>query len=203
MTLAAYTLLSIARFGAIVSVELPKQRLWFLDASRVLLVAFGLFLTMAGYLVTYAMFKRLKFLNDTYLFEDEIYKLYHDCIDWDNWTQREKRVVFPNSLYKNIIPLWLPLAEWTLWLCLLVLLWWGISFSYFPHCWKYVSGIVATILAIIAWQDSGHWAFRDKLWAENENKPVPWPFLFLATPRTRILTSLKILLVQIYRALFP
>jgi hypothetical protein len=127
MTLASFTLLTVARFNADPQ-KIAIERLWLLDISRVCVIMFGVFLAIAGIFVTYQMLKRLRFLNEKYLFPgDPIYRAYYDCIEWseENWSSNTK-TKFPYRFYRRIIPLWLPVAELLLWIMLLVLLALGI-----------------------------------------------------------------------------
>lgn len=123
MTLASFSVLTVARFNA---TGMPSERLWLLDYARVWVIAFGIFLAAVGWLVTYPMFKRLKYLNQTFLFpKDKIYLDYFDCIKWKEKTwncSTKKLTMFPYPLYNKFIPLWLPVAEGLFWLILLGLL---------------------------------------------------------------------------------
>jgi hypothetical protein len=130
MTLASFTLLTVARFNADPG-KIAPSRILLLDISRVGVTLFGVFLAVTGYLVTYPMVKRLKYLNDKFFFpNDKIYRNYFDCIEWDEntWSPTSKGR-FPYAFYRNIIPRWLPLAEGLLWVFLLLLLVFGISIS--------------------------------------------------------------------------
>ena len=77
------------------------------------------------------MFKRLEYLNQTYLRRDRIYRDYLDCIEWEDttWVSATKKpALFPYRVYKRFIPVWLPAAEVAFWLLLFLLLvvalWW-------------------------------------------------------------------------------
>ena len=84
MTLASFSVLTIARFNA--APTMASGRLSLLDWARVWVVLFGIFLAAVGWLVTYPMFKRLNYLNQTFLFRDKIYRDYFDCIKWQERT---------------------------------------------------------------------------------------------------------------------
>jgi hypothetical protein len=112
MTLASFSVLTVARFNA--AAGMPEGRLELLDKARVGIAFFGLFLAFVGWLVTYPMFKRLNYLNHSFLFRDKTYQEYHDCIKWDEdiWNSKTNQKAmfllpfhkfFP--LYKNFIPL--------------------------------------------------------------------------------------------------
>jgi hypothetical protein len=113
MTLAAFTLLTVARFNAD-PVRIAQERIHLLDISRLIVIVFGGFLAVASSLVTYSMFRRLNYLNRRFLFRDEIYDAYFYSIGW--------MVPF----YRYIIPVGLPVAEFGLWALLLYLLRQGI-----------------------------------------------------------------------------
>ena len=124
MTFASFSVLTIARFNA--APTMASGRLSLLDWARVWVVLFGIFLAAVGWLVTYPMFKRLNYLNQTFLFRDKIYRDYFDCIKWQERTwacETKKPTVFLYSIYNRFIPLWLPIAGgvfWLVFLCLLV-----------------------------------------------------------------------------------
>jgi hypothetical protein len=131
MTLAAFTLLTVARFNADPK-NISMERIWLLEGSRVLVILFGAFLAFAGFLVTYPMFKRLRYLNETFLFPlDQIYSDYFHCIEWteSKWSPASK-TIFPFPLYRKIIPLWLPVSELVLWGFLMVFLLRGVLVTY-------------------------------------------------------------------------
>ena len=115
MTLAAFTLLTIARFNA---TNMPDFRLTLLDYSRILVACFGLLTAVYGWLVTYPMFKRLQYLNLT-LTADPTYKSYIDAAD-TTMKVPFVRIDFPLRIYRNVIPIWLPLTELGLWIGLIV-----------------------------------------------------------------------------------
>ncbi|HME21106.1 MAG TPA: hypothetical protein VKI44_07055 [Acetobacteraceae bacterium] len=139
MTLAAFSVLTVARFNATVATPattttaaiggIPPERLWLLDIARVSVILFGMFLAAVGGLVTYPMFKRLKYLNKAFLFEDNTYCNYFHCIEWDEETWDPKsKTRFPYPLYARFIPFWLPAAEvlfWAVLFGLLVVALWG------------------------------------------------------------------------------
>jgi hypothetical protein len=78
MTLALFTLLTVARFNADPTKFAPP-RIVLLDISRLGVTVFGVFLAVGGYLVTYPMRKRLQYLNDKFFFpKDKIYRDYFD-----------------------------------------------------------------------------------------------------------------------------
>lgn len=123
MTLASFSVLTVARFNA--GPTMPSGRLLLLDWARVWVVLFGIFLAAVSWLVTYPMFKRLKYLNQTFLFRDRVYRDYIDCIKWQERTwgcETKKPAIFLYSIYNRFIPLWLPLAEGVFWLVFLGLL---------------------------------------------------------------------------------
>jgi|SRR5208283_1627642 len=62
MTLASFTVLTVARFQAD-PCKIDPFRIRLLDISRIGVATFGLFLAFAGWLVTYPMLKRLRFLS--------------------------------------------------------------------------------------------------------------------------------------------
>jgi hypothetical protein len=133
MTLASFSVLTVARFNA--ATGMAEGRLELLDKARVWVIGFGIFLAAVGWLVTYPMFKRLQYLNQNFLFRDKIYLNYFKCIESkeSSWgTKAEKGTIFPYSLYKSFIPLWLPIAEGVFWLVLLRLLVVGLSLQPAP-----------------------------------------------------------------------
>ena len=123
MTLASFSVLTVARFNA---VGMPEGRLNLLDDARAWVVGFGIFLAFVGWFVTYPMFKRLMYLNQTFLFPgDTIYSDYFNCIKWTKKTwgrEKKRRTLFPYSFYNKFIPLWLPAAEGLFWLVLAIFL---------------------------------------------------------------------------------
>lgn len=124
MTLASFGVLTVARFNA--GEGIPPLRLELLDEARVWVIGFGLFLAFVSWFVIYPMFKRLKYLNDTYLFRDTIYSDYYHCIEWrrKKWKYKTKsKLLLFYRFYKSFIPLWLPIAEGLFWLGLGYLLW--------------------------------------------------------------------------------
>jgi hypothetical protein len=122
MTLASFSVLTVARFNATTAVA--PERLWLLDIGRVCVIVFGIFLAAVGWLVTYPMYKRLKYLNERFLFPgDNIYHDYFHCIQWKEETwDPDTKTRFPYELYSRFIPLWLPAAEGLFWTGLLGLL---------------------------------------------------------------------------------
>ena len=107
MTLSSFTLLTVARFSA--SDTIPFKRLRLLDISRGCVIAFGIFLVIAGFLVTYPMLKRLRFLKTK-----SIFRLYY-------------------RVYRISIPILLPVAEAVLWVALAYLLWQGVLTPGLPY----------------------------------------------------------------------
>lgn len=135
MTLAAFTLLTVARFNA--AANIPVTRLVLLDCSRLFIVAFGLILALFAWFVTLPMLRRLLFLNEYILKRDDLYRRYIDFIDNPfSLFDREVSIApdgspvlpglkpwdlrFPLTFYRNIIPMWLPLTEVTVWILLFV-----------------------------------------------------------------------------------
>ena len=116
MTLAAFTLLTIARFKID---EDMVQRIPFLESSRFLVALFGLLVAVCGWLVTYPMYYRIQHLNQ-HLATDSIYKEYLDVVDKDVKVPFI-RIDFPLKLYREVIPIWLPVFELGLWIGLIVL----------------------------------------------------------------------------------
>jgi hypothetical protein len=134
MTLAAFTLLTVARFNADPQ-KIDATRILLLDISRFLVIAFGIFLAVAGLLVTYPMLKRLKYLNEIFLFRDRIYDGYFHSIEWraKDWHAKKRLPTMYGWIirfYRQIIPVWLPVAEIMLWIFLFALLGWGVRITY-------------------------------------------------------------------------
>jgi hypothetical protein len=139
MTLASFSVLTVARFGANVAkaatattaaiAGVPPERLLLLDIARLGVIFFGMFLAVVGGFVTYPMFKRLKYLNKEFLFSDKIYRDYFDCIEWDEETwEPGSKTRFPYPLYARFVPVWLPAVEVLFWVGLgglLVVALWG------------------------------------------------------------------------------
>jgi len=115
MTLASFTVLTVARFQA--QESMPPLRVHLLDTSRILVALFGLLIAIFGWLVTYPMLARLQSLNK-YLTEDPIYKYYIDAAD-KKLALPFLSVSFPLKHYRNVIPIWLPASEAVLWVVLL------------------------------------------------------------------------------------
>jgi hypothetical protein len=118
MMLAAFTLLTVARFGS----GLDPCRAGYVEAGRYLIALFGLLMAGFGWLVTYPMLKRLDYLNDNYLKKEiPAYAVYVDtALDQINlWWIKGRSLV---RLYKGVIPKWLPAAEAIFWLCLITLM---------------------------------------------------------------------------------
>jgi hypothetical protein len=113
MTLAAFTLLTVARFNA--SDKIPQGRLDLLETAGMLVLFLGLITAIMGYLVTRPMFKRLEILNIEYLAKNPVYARYRDA-PGPRW-----------RLYKIIIPDVLPAVEIGFWIYLLYLLNLGVS----------------------------------------------------------------------------
>ena len=163
MTLASFGVLTMARFQADpCKIGVPRIRL--LEVSRFGVILLGISLAAAAFLVTYPMVKRLKFINENFLFEDRpVYEAYFDCIEWnkDTWAELKQRYYvtsarrvlhkagkedtqattpntkkpmtgtrYPYRVYRNIIPVWLPVAEVALWLVLFGLLGGGVLATY-------------------------------------------------------------------------
>ena len=122
MTLAAFTLLTIARFQATAPMG---PRLQLLEYGRLSVAAFGFIMAIFGWLVTYPMFERLSDLNDL-LTQDPIYSRYIKAAD-TKLRVPFVRIDFPMRTYKLVIPLFLPLTELALWITLITLTIIGIS----------------------------------------------------------------------------
>jgi hypothetical protein len=117
MTLAAFTVLTIARFQTGVS----PDRLVYVDLGRYLIAIFGLAMAACGWLVTYPMYRRLQYLNTHYLAkENGVYKAYIETAV-EGMKVPILKFDFPLRTYRRIIPIWLPLSEIVLWVGLMML----------------------------------------------------------------------------------
>jgi hypothetical protein len=118
MTLAAFTLLTVARFQG----ALDPNRVHYVEAGRYLIALFGLLMAVFGWLVTYPMLERLDYLNNKYLTEEiPVYKAYLvTALEGARlpWSKRQ----FPFNFYRRIIPIWLPAAECMFWILLIGLM---------------------------------------------------------------------------------
>jgi hypothetical protein len=110
MTLAAFTLLTVARFNVDPD-KIPIARINLLEAARVLVLLLGLATALLGMFVAKPMFRRLEYLNDNFLYKIPVYHAY-----------REAAVGARLRWYKNIIPVHLPAIEIGFWVLLLMLL---------------------------------------------------------------------------------
>ena len=124
--IAAYTTLTIARFQAAV----PSERIVWFEFSRVSLIAFGIVTAIFGWMVTFPMLVRLRYLNDKYLFTDPIYKSYMLDAHLDQnynkllleWPKTDTYLRKKWLNYRYVIPILLPLFEISLWSIFLVAL---------------------------------------------------------------------------------
>jgi hypothetical protein len=130
MTLAAFTLLTVARFQG----QVDPCRIPYVEAARYLVAIFGLLMAVFGWLVTYPMLKRLEHLNKKYLTEKiPVYKEYLDTVlestkfPWTGWK-------FPFKFYKDVIPIWLPAVEFGFWILLISLMTAAILSGNPPKC---------------------------------------------------------------------
>jgi hypothetical protein len=123
MTLAAFTLLTIARFNTAV----PAERIGYFEAGRVLIAVLGLIMALLGGLVTYPMYRRLQYLNTQFLIDKLPGYREYVITSLDDMRLPLIRLKFPLRVYRSIIPIWLPLVEVAFWVILLILLVAGIS----------------------------------------------------------------------------
>lgn len=124
--ITAYAALTVARFQQAVS---PERIIWF-EVSRVGLISFGIITAIFGWMVTFPMLVRLRYLNDRYLKQDKIYLEYIDeahrqapyNVLLENWPKLDSRLRARWIEYRNVIPILLPLFEILLWLLFLLTL---------------------------------------------------------------------------------
>lgn len=117
MTLAAFTLLTVARFNASGMMEMSAMRINLLEWARALLLILGLLTAIMGLAVTAPMLARLEFINNAYLNQNPVYEAYK---------LSAQNSAF-NGWYKYVIPRALPAVEIIFWLLLLLLLFIGIK----------------------------------------------------------------------------
>lgn len=125
-TITAYATLTVARF----QLGVPVERIVWFEVSRIGLISFGIVSAVFGWMVTFPMLVRLRYLNETYLNDDPIYEKYikaaHEDSRFNVLLPKHPRI---DSLlrgrwieYRTVIPIFLPLAEIGLWLVFLLTL---------------------------------------------------------------------------------
>src|SRR5579859_4182627 len=127
MTLTSFTVLTVARFGVKAADNIPPIRIVLLDVSRVFIALFGLLVAVFGWLVTYPMLKRLEALKEV-LREDQIYNKHIEIVE--DLPVPFLKIRFSFKIYRDVIPVWLPISEFALWIMLILFTFCGIVASY-------------------------------------------------------------------------
>ena len=120
-SLAAFMLLTVARFQA----ALAPDRIVFLDAIRYAIIAFGIVLSVFGWMVTYPMLMRLRYLDDIYLRNNRVYAEDIDIEHVANTHDVFSQVPGIKKLwrvYRWVIPILLPFAEFALWIFIFIVM---------------------------------------------------------------------------------
>jgi hypothetical protein len=135
-SIAAYIALTVARFSS----SLPPERADYVEYGRFGLILFGMLTALFGWMVTFPMLVRIRFLNGEYLCNEKLFQqeaAAYTRYMYESLEDRRYNTLFYNRestsatpklgrariwpRYTSVIPVFLPAVEMLLWLAFLAL----------------------------------------------------------------------------------